>query len=324
MGTIGGGISWVDWITEDDAAAANSQIQAVSAASLAYAQTAQNNAMALIEGIEWSNQAWTPVAWVPIDDGGLSGITADEPIAPTPDPIAVSPVIFEGTIPPRDPPDISGDPPPDPSYGPPDINIPAPPPDEFPIFSTDPPSINDPEVPEPPPVVIPPLPLLEEINVPSPPEYSLPDFQGSPPTTDLTPPEPVFSWNEAQYDSDLLSALETKILDMVVSGSTGLNLEWESAFLERMKNELILQEEQEMLVAQNQWAERGFTMPPGALAGQLIELQHKVLRNRENLLNDIIIKRLIRLSWKPTRYSPRFTKPRSGQRWRRPNSTKPR
>jgi hypothetical protein len=77
---------------------------------------------------------------------------------------------------------------------------------------------------------------------------------------------------------------------MVVNGTTGLNEAWESAFLERMKNELILQEEQEMLVAQNQWAERGFTMPPGALAGQLIELQHKVLRNRENLLNDIIIK----------------------------------
>jgi hypothetical protein len=249
MGTLGGGISWVDWITEDDAAAANSQIAAVSSASLAYAQTAQANAMALIEGIQWENQAWSPVAWVPIDDGGLSGITADEPIAPTPDSIAVSPVIFEGTIPSREPPDISGDPPPDPSYGPPDINIPAPPPDEFPIFSTDPPSINDPEVPEPPSVVIPPLPLLEEINIPSPPEYSLPDFEGSPPTTDLTPPEPVFTWNEAQYDSDLLSALETKIFDMVVNGTTGLNEAWESAFLERMKNELILQEEQEMLVA---------------------------------------------------------------------------
>jgi hypothetical protein len=258
----------------------------------AYADEARETALALLDELAEAvgEIIWSIPDWVPVDDAGLSGINPIDPGEITVDPISMPAVDFEGTIPERDDPVITTDPPPEPSYSSPDINIPDPPDDEFPIFDTDPPSITDPDIPNKPEVTVPALPDIPDVVIPSPPDYNIPDFEGEVPVTDLTPPEPVFVWNELEYDSDLKTAITTRLLAEIVAGGTGLSEEWESAFLARMQVKLDEEHEAAYQEAYNRFAQRGFIMPPGALAGQMLELQNRVLQNQENLLNDIIVK----------------------------------
>ena len=257
-----------------------------------YADEARETVLALLEDLVDAIEdiVWSIPDWVTIDDAGLSGIVAIDPGEHTVDPVSMPDVTFEGSIPDRDDPVITTDPPPDPSYSSPDINIPDPPDDEFPAFDTDPPSITDPDIPTKPEVTIPALPDIPDVTIPSPPDYNIPDFEGVFPVTDLTPPEPVFVWNELEYDSDLKQAVTTKLLAEIVAGGTGLSEEWENAFIARMQNKLDEEHEAAYQEAYNRFAQRGFLMPPGALAGQLLELQNRVIQNQENFLNDIIIK----------------------------------
>lgn len=260
-----------------------------------YANEVRDAAMELIAELgigfgEWGGGGPGIPPWVPIDDAGLSGINAIDPGEHSVDPVSMPEVDFEGTIPDRDDLIITTDPPPEPSYSSPNINIPDPPDDEFPIFDTEPPSITDPDIPTKPEVTIPPLPDIPDVVIPSPPDYNIPDFEGEFPVTDLTPPEPTFVWNELEYDSDLKMAVTTKLLAEIVAGGSGLSEEWENAFLARMQAKLDQEHEAAYQEAYNRFAQRGFIMPPGALAGQMLEIQNRVLQNQENLLNDIIVK----------------------------------
>jgi len=226
----------------------------------------------------------------PADPSGIPGMTVGNPDYPMIDPILIPDVDFPYPVP--DPADvvITTDPPPEFSGTQPPITIPPAPTEVFPTFSEDPPQISTPTIPSPPIYTLPPVPKIDDISVPSPPEFNFPDWDGEPPTQDLTPPSPMFAWNETEYDSTLKQLLATKLADGVVNGGSGIDPLWEAAFLARMRVNLAEKHEEMYIEAENRWAGRGFTMPPGALAGQILEIQKQAMRDEENLLNDIIIK----------------------------------
>jgi hypothetical protein len=224
------------------------------------------------------------------DLSGIPGMSAGKPNFPIIDPIEIPPVDFSQPIPDFPTIVIPTDPPPD--YNPikPMPNIPPMPAITFPKFDDDPPQIGDPSIPSPPIYTLPPVPRIDDIVIPSPPDFNFPEWTEDPPTEDLTPPDPMFAWNETEYDSVLKSLVTSRLADEVVTGGRGIDEAWEAAFLTRRRNDLAEKHEQLYVEAENRWAGRGFTMPPGALAGQILEIQKQAMRDDENLQNDIIIK----------------------------------
>jgi hypothetical protein len=225
-----------------------------------------------------------------VDLGALPTVDAGKPDYPIIDPIPIPTVEFPYPVPTIDPIVIATDPPPE--YNPtrPPVTIPPAPNVPFPTFTDDPPQISDPVIPSPPIYSLPPIPIIDDISVPSPPDFNIPPWEGIAPYQDLTPPSPMFSWNEQLYSSEIQTIVESRLATDIVNGGTGIDPAWEAAFLARRRNDLAEKHEEMYIEAENRWAGRGFTMPPGALAGQILEIQKQVLRNEENLQNDIIIK----------------------------------
>lgn len=232
---------------------------------------------------------WEVDPWVAVPTGGLDGISADRPTTPSVSPIEIDLPSFGGT--PPETPDIDIDIEPAPPFNvtDPGFNIPGPPDVEFPTFTEAPPPITDPDIPLAPVVNLPPVPALTPISIPSPPEYNLPDFEGQLPTMDLTPPEPMFVWNEIEYNSDLLTQVKSKLLLDLVNGGSGLNTATEQAIYDRATARQELENQQMYDEALNFWSSRGWTEPPGALAGRLLETSYKIVRTRTDLGNDILV-----------------------------------
>jgi len=192
------------------------------------------------------------------------------------------------------PPDpISGDIPyreaPVPGYTDPGFDVPAPPNVTWPTFSTSPPSIGTPTIPEAPTITLPPVPQLDSISIPSPPEYSIPEFDWELPTQDLTPPDPQFVWNEAEYDSNLKQLIATKLYNNLSTGGSGLDEATEQAIYDRAKARLAVEEQKAYDTTLEFFASNGFMLPPGALSAQLLEIENKILQTRTDLNNDILV-----------------------------------
>lgn len=229
-----------------------------------------------------------------IDLGSPAGISGLAPVVPTsPDitPISVvraefpfaPPEMEDYTITPLDVPDFA--------VALPDFYIPAPPDTPVPTFTQSPPEEAEiiipslDEIPD-----LPLLPTLREILPPDEPVFSLPEFTATMPTADLTPPEPVYSWNEAEYNSEFNELLKAKITDGIVNGGTGLLPEVEQAIYDRAATRLDLEAQKNELLALNDFASRGARIPQGALVARLSEAQMQNLLAREDLTRDILIK----------------------------------
>lgn len=192
------------------------------------------------------------------------------------------------------PPDpVTGDLPyreaPVPGYTDPGFAVPDPPDVSWPVFDANAPSVGTPTIPEAPTIDLPPVPQLDSISIPSPPEYSIPEFEWELPTQDLTPPEPQFVWNEAEYDSDIRQMLATKLYYNLSVGGTGLDEATEQAIYDRAKARLVTEEQKAYDTTLEFFASNGFMLPPGALSAQLLEIENKIIQNREDLNNDILV-----------------------------------
>ncbi len=227
--------------------------------------------------------------WEPVPKFGLDGLNPDEPPPPDIDEIVVDPINFGGTPPnpPEEPGEI-GDPPPF-NVPPPGITIPDPPDVDWPVFTQNPPQLSDVIIPGKPEVNLPPVPQLTPISIPAPPAYTIPVWDEEAPVFDLTPPSPVLDWHEEEYLSDLKTKLSEKLYDQVVEGGTGLDEDTEQAIYDRAVSRMLTEEERKYNETLNYFASRGFLLPPGGLAGGLLEIQNAILQVREDLNNDILI-----------------------------------
>ena len=256
-----------------------------------YAGTLWSTAISTLTTIgNMSFEITTPTtSWTPIPLMGLDGVAPAVPERPTISTIEFDWPTFEAEEPSAlyiDIPVVSV-----PSFNVPDpeVAIPDVPSVVWPTFDTSVPVIGEVSIPTKPVVSLPPVPTLSFANIPEPPEYNLPDFNVDAPVADLTPPEPSFVWNEAEYSSDVMDQLKTKIYNDLVSGGSGLGATVEQAIYNRASGRMELEHQQLYDNALNYFSSRGAPLPPGALAGLLIEADHKINLAREDLNNDILI-----------------------------------
>jgi len=257
----------------------------------AWGTVALGDAQALLDAIasQEFDVGWDISPWVPIDDAGLGGLSLEDPSHPAFSSIVVDPPPFSATAPEMPDVVISIEDPPPFDVTDPGFDIPLPPDVVFPDFSTGAPAISDPTIPTPPAVNLPPVPNIVAPSIPSPPTYDLPDFSGTLPVTDLTPPEPMFVWHEAEYNSAIRQQIATKLLSDLISGGSGLDADTEQAIYDRATARQELEHNQMYDEANNYFASRGWRLPPGVLAGRLLESAYRINQIREDLNNDILI-----------------------------------
>lgn len=169
------------------------------------------------------------------------------------------------------------------------INIPDLPDDEFPTFTDDAPISPDINLPSKPSYTLPVIPTIEDVSIPSPPEYNIASFEGSMPVDDLTAPETMFYYNEAEYDSELANKLAANLLRELTTGGTGLDDETEQAIWDRATARQETENEQAYSEATEYFASRGFALPTGALNSSIMEVRAKIDQRNTDLNNDILV-----------------------------------
>lgn len=131
-------------------------------------------------------------------------------------------------------------------------------------------------------VTLPDVPTLLSLNLPDAPTLNIPlftDSVGALPSI----PDVSFAWSEVEYNTALLSSLNTRLLDLVGGMSTGLTPEVENAIWNRARdrqNELtktVIDDAAKLV------ASRGFKAPTGILT----RLVQQALQDRANKDSDI-------------------------------------
>jgi len=151
------------------------------------------------------------------------------------------------------------------------------------------PVLEEVEVPPAPELTLPDPPVLNDIILPSPPDISIPEFDANLPVDDIPVPD-NFSWTESPYNSDVWDSLLEKILDGIVNGCTGLDPEIEQAIWDRALQRQAIEDDRLFRKIRDTYSERGYNMPPGAMAGAEIEAWNEIGRRDELLNADIAIK----------------------------------
>jgi len=233
--------------------------------------------------------AWDPITMEEVDTGGLDGISAVEPPEPSINPIVVASTVFTGTEPSPVEVNLPTRTAPVSNITDPDFTIPDPPDVTWPVFSAESPSLSDITIPGAPTLTLPVAPQLPEIVIPSPPEYNIPEFEWELPTDDLTPPNPQFSWNEAEYDSAVKTVLAEKLYSDIILGGSGLSDTVEQAIYDRAISRQLTEEQTMLDKTLEFFSSRLYELPPGALSHQMLEMNNKSLAIREDLNRDILI-----------------------------------
>jgi len=89
--------------------------------------------------------------------------------------------------------------------------------------------------------------------------------------------------------TDLINSVESKLSTRLVDGSTGLGADVEAAIWARARSRQELENIRRYREVEQYYASRGFSIPPGALTGQLNELLVEFARNDSYLNNDIMV-----------------------------------
>lgn len=172
----------------------------------------------------------------------------------------------------------------------PSITLPDAPTDAIPDVPDGAPSVSDPDMPVAPSFTLPDAPTLNDLVIPAAPELSVASFEGTMPTMDLTPPEPMFVYNEATYESNVADAVRTKLYHDLVNGGTGLAEDVEAAIWSNYQAREAVKFEAQRTEVANRWAGSNFEFPPGALDDALTELEQNISREMNLASRDIAIK----------------------------------
>ena len=172
----------------------------------------------------------------------------------------------------------------------PTVNIPAMPSTAIPTVPSDAPAVADPAIPPAPSLDLPPVPVLETIALPAAPVLEGLSFDGVMPTADLTPPEPMFVYSEATYQSDLADALRTKLYNDITLGNAVYTDEVWTAIWERALTQLDIEINRGTAKILNTWEQWNMEMPDGVLSAALQEALYDDRRTRLDLARDTMYK----------------------------------
>ena len=179
---------------------------------------------------------------------------------------------------------------------------------EFPDFNIDPPPydtvekpehdiISDPgdpqatdpiEYPARPDKPIPNEPNFENIIFPVAPSDTISEFEGEVPTETWDMP-PNFNYSESNYGSDIWADLLSKVLNDIRNGGTGLGALIEEELYDRALRKQETENERLYNEVENYFEARGFSLPPGAMAGRLAEAAREISRNNTTINAEIMI-----------------------------------
>lgn len=145
------------------------------------------------------------------------------------------------------------------------------------------------DLPTAPTLALPEMETLEQLTIPAFEFPQLPTFDDRPPdTSSITVPNVFINWTEPQYQSELLPELQAQVREMM-AGSTGLPVPVEDALFARARS----RESQEAIRAEqsavDEWAARGFSMPPGMLAKQTAVIREQERLKAAELNRDVMI-----------------------------------
>lgn len=265
FGTIGGGsltpaapAPAAPWIESG----ADSLVPTYMASAETLAQTSQTAALAAIGAL--GNFSVTlplltmpsiPIPSITLPTVGTApteptGLTATFPLAPT------EPSI--GTLTPV----VIGDAPTFDAAAPLLISIPLPNP--FSALVPTAPNLSLVSIPVEPNFVFPSVPTLAGLNLPNVPTLDIPlftDTLGNSPTA----PNATFTWAEVDYQTSLLTSMNSRLLEFVGGASTGLSPAVESAIWNRARDRQNLVTQGAVQEASRLFASRGFTIPGGSL-----------------------------------------------------------
>lgn len=111
---------------------------------------------------------------------------------------------------------------------------------------------------------------VAEVQVPDFPGISVPNI--TVPAFDVSDPiSETFTYTEIAYQSDLFNVLKVALKDLVENGGTGLGATVESELWARARARQETLNERTYEEANEYFSSRGYTLPPGALAGRLTE-----------------------------------------------------
>lgn len=137
--------------------------------------------------------------------------------------------------------------------------------------------------------VIPSPPTLDDIVLPSFTPLNLPTFTDTAPEFTDAAPNPTLIWHEPEYESEVLDEIKARVRAML-AGGTGLPAAVQQALFDaaRGREDLIaLAAEQD---AYDEFAARGFSMPPGALAKSLQATRERSRLSASAFSRDLLTK----------------------------------
>lgn len=127
-------------------------------------------------------------------------------------------------------------------------------------------------------IAFPPVPTFEDYTFPDIPAVPYPAWDGTKPSWDITDIEAGFTYTEPAYDTDFQDVIKAKIRSDIVNGTTGLDITVEDELWDRFLQRQETQNEQTYLETEEYFSSRGYTMPPGAMAGRIQETRQEISR----------------------------------------------
>lgn len=139
-------------------------------------------------------------------------------------------------------------------------------------------------------LTLPDAPSLLGINIPNPPDIDLPtldlgDFP-TPPTLDI---DTLIPWTEPAYTPEIWADVKAQLLTFL-AGGTGIRPDVEEAIVNRGRDREDRIVRQQVQQATEEWANRGFTAPPGLLAKYLNNIREEGTLKKLGLQREVVIK----------------------------------
>ena len=171
------------------------------------------------------------------------------------------------------------------------LSMPARPDATLPTAPSGEPEFNMPVIPVKPEVNLPALPVFNSVNIPSAPTIELPTWNETAPNDELLVPTNSFTWNEAEYTSELLDTATGLIKSDLENGGYGIDARDEQALWERAKDREMQNADAAMQDLSRSMAARGFTVPQGAMLAGMQKVQQQSRANISTINRDISLKR---------------------------------
>lgn len=153
---------------------------------------------------------------------------------------------------------------------------------------SDVPVLSDVTLPDAPTFNQPDEPALRNIVLPQAPTIQLPTFDKEAPVANIAEPQNTFAFVEELYQSNLLDKVTAKVSEWL-DGGTGLpDAIWQAIWEKNTERE-DQNGKKAVREASEEWASRGFSLPPGALSARIDEVRQQVLEAKNTASREIAI-----------------------------------